>query len=262
MASSGNGDQPPGRYSSGRTARHAFREGFEGLDRKCPLPHYETFEPPSVPNQNSATGLTHMYCATCTLPHLGVQITPEVSYNEQECAIENAALSALVYLEGGFDRHSKECNISFVGCAPSVNNPINEQAERFAALERGADVLQGDGPSCLQTNSQGIGVGIEAGRQSNIGKRQKSRSCPPQMKNAIQELKELCDRKRWVQPRYDYTLENGLFVCTVDLTSAKIQGIATTGHTNQKQSKLEAAQLVITELTSQGLYQAPYSQQS
>ncbi len=55
---------------------------------------------------------------TCILPHLGVQITPEVHSSSQEQAEQTAATCAILYLEGCIDIHSSHCRVVPVGFPP------------------------------------------------------------------------------------------------------------------------------------------------
>lgn len=60
---------------------------------KLPAPCFNVFE-----RDRTATR-TH-FCATCLLPHLGIQLTPDAVYPSPVDALENAAVLAVLYLEG------------------------------------------------------------------------------------------------------------------------------------------------------------------
>ncbi|KAK9819782.1 hypothetical protein WJX72_002278 [[Myrmecia] bisecta] len=61
------------------------------------------------------------YIASCILSHTGVQVTPEMWYHTAEEAEENAALFAIIYIEGGFDTASRFVSIAAAGDQPFPN---------------------------------------------------------------------------------------------------------------------------------------------
>ena len=60
---------------------------------QLPAPCFNVFEHDRTPAR------TH-FCATCLLPHAGLQLTPDAVYPSPLDAMENAALLALLYLDG------------------------------------------------------------------------------------------------------------------------------------------------------------------
>ena len=76
------------------------------------------------------------------------------------------------------------------------------------------------------------------------------RPAPP----PLQELKEMCDRRRWPQPSFSYSTDaNGSHVCILDLPNANVVHLNSGPQQSKKRAKEEAALMVLRQLNALGL---------
>ena len=71
-------------------------------------------------------------------------------------------------------------------------------------------------------------------------------------KNPVQELKELCDRRRWAQPHYDFRLQAAGFACTLSLPEAGIVALVSPPASSQRGAKAAAALRALAHLRAAG----------
>ncbi|GMH32824.1 hypothetical protein BSKO_00658 [Bryopsis sp. KO-2023] len=222
-------------------------------ESRHPAPSFNTFDthgptPAFIP---SAIAKNPLRFATCTLPHLGVQITPEACYRDDDQAIENAALATLFYLEDGVDQFTPRIDVTACGFFPPPKIGWNEEDEWFHSMEKEATALAG-GRSHYMGNEA---VLDPAGYHR--AKKHKSKAAQPGSKNEIQLIKELCDAARWMQPTYEYERRGvGTFVCSISLARAGIESLEGPPRGTQKLAKLATAQACLGKLKQDGYFPA------
>eukprot|EP01025_Chloroclados_australasicus_P006884 TRINITY_DN12187_c0_g2_i11.p1 TRINITY_DN12187_c0_g2~~TRINITY_DN12187_c0_g2_i11.p1 ORF type:complete len:470 (+),score=59.51 TRINITY_DN12187_c0_g2_i11:40-1449(+) len=80
-------------------------------DHQCAEACYNVIEQRPASNGSGVT-----FCGVCVLPHLGVQVAAERSFHTIDEAVQNAALLALLYLDGAVpDGSTRMCHVIPVG---------------------------------------------------------------------------------------------------------------------------------------------------
>ncbi|CAL8471600.1 g11142 [Coccomyxa elongata] len=201
-----------------------------------PRPCYDVMQRHEAPS---------LFQATCILPHLALQITPVAAFPAPEDAEQNAALMAIVYIEGGLAEDCTLCTLTRVGQAAlpgwtpvQVNSPaLPSHAQLVKVLEERMDALR--------TRQEMLDQEFEV-RRSALGKEQnllklqqeallqgglnahtiaatllkelndpggtddgpalkKQKVQAPQVKGPVQELKEFCEKHKWRLPSYEFS---------------------------------------------------------
>ncbi|KAL4421256.1 hypothetical protein ABPG75_010547 [Micractinium tetrahymenae] len=234
---------------------------------KLPAPCFNVFERDRTPQR------TH-FCATCLLPHLGLQITPDAVYPSPLDALENVAILAILYLEGAL---APDCSlVHFAAAGEMAQVPhafLTEQEVRQDARQQqmqaeeeqrrleerkrvqlGLPPLRGPGGGPLAAP---LGAGLGGGdRPAKRPRQDKAPLAVPQAleqiprdRNPLMIIKEVCDKCRFVPPFYEeLTLADGATSVAITLSQAGITRTVGPPHADRKQAKTLAAQVVVDNL--------------
>ncbi|EIE21889.1 hypothetical protein COCSUDRAFT_56336 [Coccomyxa subellipsoidea C-169] len=231
------------------------------LKHMLPRPCYDVMQSSDAPS---------LFQATCILPHLALQVTPVVPYAAPEDAEQNAALMAIVYIEGALAKDSAMCTLTRVGqpalpgwTPVQVNSPalpshaqlvkemLDQEFEvRKVALGKEQDMLKIQQEALLQggPNAQSIAANLfkelnDPGGTEDGPALKKQRMQAPQVKGPVQELKEFCEKHKWQLPTYEFSPgpEGRGYVCRLTLPDANISGMQSGLQPNQKAAKAEVS---------------------
>ncbi|PRW32559.1 glutamate decarboxylase alpha [Chlorella sorokiniana] len=252
---------------------------------KLPAPCFNVFE-----RDRSATR-TH-FCATCMLPHLGLQLTPDAVYTSPVDAMQNSAALAVLYLEGALPPDCPLVTFAPAGEMAQVPHAfVTEREARLdarvkqddsdrqkaemerrvleeqAALERRMDELRRQ--QAALASGRGIpGLGPNAVPTAPPAKRPRPDKQPltltqalsqiPADKNPLMALKEICDKCRFAMPDYHESEGPGGTVVAITMPQANVQRVTGPPHADKRQAKTLAAQAVVTQLRERfGVAPAP-----
>ena len=124
------------------------------LPLQLPGPCFNVFERDRTPAR------TH-FCATCLLPHLGLQLTPDAVYPSPLDAMENSAILAILYLEGALAPDCPLVHFAPAGAMAQVPHAFVTEAE----LRMDARLQQG---GALQQQPVGLQQGEAARRGGDL----------------------------------------------------------------------------------------------
>ena len=202
---------------------------------QLPAPCYHIFEQqrhvPVDPAGCSSGALpvnpAHRYCVTILLPHLGLQLTPDVAYASPHAARHSAALLALVYLAGALAPDCPVVQLAVAGSQVQVPHGFPQLAPDAAGAPPNKRLFhqpaEGSGAGTAPLAAAAATAG-SAQQHSRTKKPRRGRaSAVPaepllgpsaawalsqvsqQGKSAVQALKEMCDRCHLAaQPWYEY----------------------------------------------------------
>ncbi|KAI7835634.1 hypothetical protein COHA_010465 [Chlorella ohadii] len=250
-----------------------------------PAPCFNVFE-----RDRTATR-TH-FCATCMLPHLGLQLTPDAVYTSPVDAMQNSAALAVLYLEGALPADCPLVTFAPAGEMAQVPHAfITEREARLdarakqdetdrhtqelerrvleeqAALERRMDELRRQ--QAALASGRGIpGLGPNAVPTAPPAKRPRPDKQPltvaqalgqiPADKNPLMALKELCDKCRFAMPDYFESEGPAGTTVAISLPQASVQRVSGPPHADKRQAKTLAAQAVVAQLRERfGVAPAP-----
>eukprot|EP00891_Asterochloris_glomerata_P004527 jgi/Astpho2/4527/Aster-x0649 len=247
---------------------------------KLPAACYELFEQPGS-----------CYRGVCVLPWLGVQISPVACYESDQEAEQNAALHAILLVEGALNRNSPQAVITYVGFDPLRSGGLMSLAEaqqlvegrhlrvqqqmdalresfeaKQAALEAHDKMLTFQKAKLLEGGTKAeqvigrLSASLSSQTRQRNAKRKRpesSNGLPPAKlaasdRNAIQVLKEMCDKHKWEMPDYQFMAVAGgaagqrAHICHLHLPDAGLLDVASPACSSQKSAKSAAASLALT----------------
>lgn len=222
---------------------------------KLPAPCFNVFEHDRTPQR------TH-FCATCLLPHLGLQLTPDAVYPSPVDALENAAMLAILYLQGALAPDCALVHFAAAGEMAQVPHAfLTEQEVRQDAkqqqaqgeqeqqrLEERKRVQQGPG-----------GAAPAAAFSAPPAKRARQERAPatvaqalgtmPRDRHPLMVIKEVCDKCRYAPPFFEeLAMADGTTTVAITLPQAGVTRTLGPPHADRKQAKTLAAQVVVDNL--------------
>eukprot|EP01023_Acetabularia_acetabulum_P046842 TRINITY_DN4882_c0_g1_i1.p1 TRINITY_DN4882_c0_g1~~TRINITY_DN4882_c0_g1_i1.p1 ORF type:complete len:247 (-),score=61.29 TRINITY_DN4882_c0_g1_i1:178-918(-) len=188
------------------------------------------------------------FCGVCVLPHLGVQVAAERSFYGIDQAVENAALMAILYLDGAVpDGSTRLCHVIPVGYQIPLKGTFLGQGRKVAQTVTPGSGRGGEGGGRGRGNSR-FGSGGRGSQRPSKRPRTDSggnEESEKNEKNAIMMVKEYCDKAKWEQPTYKFEgNEDGGFCAVFSLPPAEIKNFKGPKATTSKLAKNLVAELV------------------
>ncbi|KAL4421666.1 hypothetical protein ABPG77_001207 [Micractinium sp. CCAP 211/92] len=219
---------------------------------KLPAPCFNVFE------HDRTAQRTH-FCATCLLSHLGLQITPDAVYPSPLDALENAAMLAILYLQGALAPDCALVHFAAAGEMAQVphaflteqevrQNVRQQQAQEQRRLEERKRGQQGGGPLAP---AFGGALGPAGGDRPSKRPRQdrppatvaQALGAIPRDRHPLMVIKEVCDKCRFAPPFYEeLSMADGRTVVAITLPQAGVTRTLGPPHADRKQAKTLAAQ--------------------
>eukprot|EP01025_Chloroclados_australasicus_P056396 TRINITY_DN6958_c0_g3_i2.p1 TRINITY_DN6958_c0_g3~~TRINITY_DN6958_c0_g3_i2.p1 ORF type:complete len:396 (+),score=64.84 TRINITY_DN6958_c0_g3_i2:69-1256(+) len=204
----------------------------------------------NVIEQRTPHGVARVaFCGVCVLPHIGVQVAAERSFLSIDEAVENAALMAILYLDGAIpDGSTRLCHVIPVGYVIPLKGTF-----LFQGLKGQQNGIQSRGG---RNKAQALGA-----RNPRPQKRSRTdfsngvSEDGDNLKNAIQMVKEYCDKAKWQMPTYEFEEdqgEDGGYYAVVSLPPADIDNFKGPKATTSKLAKNLAAEQVWLKLQQLG----------
>ncbi|PSC76435.1 choloylglycine hydrolase [Micractinium conductrix] len=228
-------------------------------EHKLPAPAFNVFEHGRTPG-----GATH-FCATCLLPHLGLQITPDAVYPSPLDALECVSVLAILYLEGALAADCPLLHFAPAGEMASVPHAFITEYERrrTEAAQRGSSPADRKRELSWQVeNPRQAAVAAAVAAQAGLDrspKRLRPDKGPFTIgmalaqigldKNPLMALKEMSDKCRFAAPLYiEESASGGRTVVAVTIRQAGILSMRGAAQEDKKVAKTMAAQKVLSIL--------------
>eukprot|EP01024_Parvocaulis_polyphysoides_P065170 TRINITY_DN7596_c0_g5_i1.p2 TRINITY_DN7596_c0_g5~~TRINITY_DN7596_c0_g5_i1.p2 ORF type:complete len:476 (+),score=90.26 TRINITY_DN7596_c0_g5_i1:99-1430(+) len=181
------------------------------------------------------------FCGVCVLPHLGVQVAAERSFYGIDQAVENAALMAILYLDGAVpDGSTRLCHVIPVGYQIPLKGTFLGTGKRAAQTITPGQNRGGESGGRGRGGNRGFGGGGRGNPRPQKRPRTDTNTVNEENhdKNAIMMVKEFCDKAKWGQPTYKFEgSEDGGFHAIFSLPSAGIENLKGPKATTSKLAK-------------------------
>lgn len=227
---------------------------------KLPAPCFNVFE------RDRTAQCTH-FCATCMMPHLGLQITPDAVYPSPLDAMENAALLAILYLQGALAPDCALVHFAAAGEMAQVPHGFvtEQEARRDTQQQQAQSLHEQQGLGERKRGQQGVGAGTPlagpigpAGGDRPAKRPRQDRptatlaqalAAIPRDRHPLMTIKEVCDKCRFAPPFYEELgTSGGTTTVAITLPQAGVARTLGPPHADRKQAKTLAAQVVVDNL--------------